>query len=56
MAAVFKIQQRVQETASPHRKGTVRAVAGTGINAVVTVNLDGRPPTNFRPAQLRLLT
>ena len=55
MAAVFKIQQRVQEIASPHRKGTTRAVAGSGVNAVITVNLDGRPPTNFRPAQLKLL-
>ena len=55
MAAVFRIQQRVQEVASPHRKGTVRAVAGSGVNAVVTVNLDGRPPANFRPAQLKIL-
>lgn len=55
MAAVFKILDRVQEVASPHRKGTVRAVKGTGVNAVITVGLDGRPPTNFRPADLKLL-
>ena len=55
MATVFKILDRVQEIASPHRKGTVRAVAGVGNNAQVTVNLDGRPPTNFRPAQIKLI-
>lgn len=52
MAAAFKVTQRVQEVASPHRKGTVRAVKGTGVNAVITVNLDGRAPQDFRPAQL----
>jgi hypothetical protein len=45
----------VQEAASPHRKGTIRAVRGTGGNAVVTVNLNGHPPQNFRPGQLVLL-
>ena len=55
MAAVFKILDRVQEVASPHRKGTVKAVAGVGVNAVITVGLDGRPPVNFRPADLKLL-
>lgn len=43
---------RVQEVASPHRKGTIRAVQGTGPNAIVVVNLDGRPPATFRPSQL----
>jgi hypothetical protein len=52
MAAVFKAGQRVVELSPPHRKGTVRHVAGTGVNAVVTVNVDGRPPVSFRPAQL----
>jgi hypothetical protein len=55
MAAVFKPGQRVVELSPPHRKGTVRHVAGTGVNAVVTVNLDGRPPANFRPAQIALI-
>lgn len=44
--------KRVQEVAPPHRKGTIRAVRGTGPNAVITVGLDGRPPARFRPAQL----
>jgi len=44
--------RRVQEKAAPHRKGSVRVVHGSGVNAVVVVNLDGRPPANFRPAQL----
>jgi hypothetical protein len=42
----------VQEVSPPHRKGTIRAVRGTGQNAVITVGLDGRPPASFRPAQL----
>jgi len=48
----WRTGRRVQENAPPHRKGTVKAVAGTGGNAVITVALDGRPPANFRPAQL----
>jgi len=55
VAVVFKAPNRVQELAPPHRKGTVRHVAGTGSNATVTVNLDGRAPTSFRPAQLKLI-
>lgn len=47
--------RRVQENAPPHRRGSVRVVRGTGGNATVTVNLDGRPPASFRPAQLTLL-
>ena len=53
MAAVFKAQDHVQEIASPHRKGYVRAVAGTGPNAQVVVNLTGWHPVTFKPAQLR---
>ena len=48
----WRIGRRVQENAAPHRKGTIRARRGTGANAVITVNLDGRPPASFRPAQL----
>jgi hypothetical protein len=48
----WRIGRRVQEKASPHRKGTIRARRGTGTNAVIVVNLDGRPPASFRPAQL----
>jgi hypothetical protein len=44
--------RRVQENAPPHRQGSIRAVRGTGGNATITVNLDGRPPASFRPAQL----
>ena len=52
MAAVYKVGQRVAEVAPPHRKGTVRAVSRTGVDAVITVGLDGRAPQNFRPAQI----
>ena len=48
----WRIQRRVQEKAVPHRKGKIRAVRGTGANAQIVVNLDGRPPASFRPAQL----
>lgn len=51
----WKIGRRVQETAAPHRKGTIKARQGVGANAVITVALDGRPPASFRPAQLTLL-
>jgi hypothetical protein len=51
----YHIGRRVQEAASPHRKGSIRAVRGSGANAQITVALDGRPPANFRPAQLTLL-
>ena len=53
--AVFKTGNRVQEVARPHRKGTVRIVHGTGINAQVWVNLDSWHPASFFPAQLALL-
>lgn len=52
MAATFRIQDRVREVAAPHRKGSVRAIAGSGVNAVIVVSLDGHPPVSFRPAQL----
>ena len=51
----WKIGRRVQENAAPHRKGSIRFVRGTGSNAVVIVNLDGRPPASFRPSELTLL-
>jgi hypothetical protein len=51
----FRIGRRVQEIPAPHRKGTVAVVHGSGVNAVITVRLDGFHPANFRPAQLRLL-
>lgn len=47
--------RRVQEASPPGRKGTIRAVAGTGQNARITVGLDGRPPATFIPAQLILI-
>lgn len=53
--ARWKPGRRVQETSGAHRKGTIRAVRGTGTNAVITVNLDGKPPALFRPAQLILI-
>jgi hypothetical protein len=52
VAAVFKVHDRVQEIAPPHRRGSVRVVRGSGVNATIVVNLDGHPPTSFRPAQL----
>ncbi|HEV2370928.1 MAG TPA: hypothetical protein VGS19_02065 [Streptosporangiaceae bacterium] len=51
----WRIGRAVQEVASPHRKGTIRFVRGTGQNAIVLVNLLGHPPQGFRPAQLTLL-
>jgi len=42
----------VQENAPPHRKGTIKAVQGTGGNARIIVNLAGHPPVTFHPAQL----
>jgi hypothetical protein len=50
--ATWRIGRRVQEVAAPRRKGSVRTVLGVGANAVIVVSLDGRPPANFRPAQL----
>ena len=49
---MWRIGRRVQEAAAPHRKGSIRARAGTGPNARITVNLDGRPPVTLRPGQL----
>lgn len=51
----WRIGRRVQEVGAPHRKGAIRALIGTGTNAIVAVNLDGRPPALFRPAQLTLI-
>lgn len=48
----WRIGRRVQEVAGLHRRGSVRRVQGSGPNALIWVNLDGRPPTAFRPAQL----
>jgi hypothetical protein len=48
----WRVGRRVQEKAPPHRRGSVRARRGSGQNAVLVVNLDGRAPQNFRPAQL----
>ena len=53
--ATWKIGRRVQEAAAPHRKGSIRLVRGAGVNAVITVGLDGSHLANFRPAQLTLL-
>lgn len=51
----WKAGRRVRENAAPHRRGSIRIVRGVGSNAVVLVNLDGRPPASFRPSQLTLL-
>jgi len=51
----WKTGRRVQEKAAPHRKGTIRTVRGTGVNAVITVGLDGWHLASFRPAQLALI-
>jgi hypothetical protein len=49
---VWRIGRQVQEKAAPHRKGTIRSRAGTGANAQITVNITGRAPVTFHPAQL----
>ena len=54
-SALWKPGKRVQEVASPHRRGTIRHVAGSGSNAIVVVGLDGRAPQNFHPPQLKLI-
>jgi len=54
-AQKWRIGRPVQEIAAPHRKGTIRARQGTGSNARITVNITGRPPVTFRPAQLTTL-
>lgn len=51
----FRPGKRVQEIPAPHRKGTVVVVHGSGVNAIITVRLDGFHPANFRPAQLKLI-
>lgn len=51
----WRIGRRVQEAATPHRKGTIRNVRGTGGNAIVIVGLDGFTQVSFHPAQLTLL-
>ena len=48
----WRIGRSVQEAASPHRKGVIRSRSGTGADATIVVNLSGRPPASFRPAQL----
>lgn len=52
-SALWKPGKRVQEVAPPHRKGTIRAVKGSGNNATIVVGLDGRAPQNFHPPQLK---
>lgn len=51
----WRAGRRVKENAAPHRTGSIRAALGTGSNATIIVNLDGRPPASFRPAQLTLI-
>jgi hypothetical protein len=52
--AQYRPGQRVTEIAPPHRKGTIRRVQGTGINAVLWVGLDGWYLVAFRPGQVSL--
>jgi hypothetical protein len=52
---VFRVNERVQEIASPHRKGTVRLILRSGVNATIWVQLDSWYRVSFRPAQLKLL-
>jgi hypothetical protein len=53
--SAWRIGRNVQEIAAPHRKGRIKSVAGTGVNAEVLVTFSGHPPVTFKPAQLRLL-
>jgi hypothetical protein len=50
----FKVGNPVQEIAPPHRKGTVRAVKGSGLQADVTVNLTGWHPVTLKASQIKL--
>ena len=47
----WRIGRAVQVKATG-RTGRIRAVQGTGINAVIVVAVTGGTPTSFRPAQL----
>jgi hypothetical protein len=51
-AQTWRIGRQVQEKAAPHRKGTIRARAGTGNNARITVLFTGSPPVTLHPPQL----
>ena len=55
-STLWKPGKRVQQTAAPHRKGTVSRVAGTGQNARITVNFDGGHAVTLYPGQLSSLT
>lgn len=48
----FKAGQAVRMTIPPFRKGTVRVVQGTGLNAVIWVNFPGWHPMALRPSQI----
>lgn len=52
---LWRAGKRVQQTAAPHRKGTIARVAGAGPGARVTVNFDGWHPLTLSASQLRLI-
>jgi hypothetical protein len=54
-ATVFRLTWRVGRAVrvnSNGRKGSIRAVIGTGSRAVIVVAVTGGTPTSFRPSQL----
>jgi hypothetical protein len=54
-AQAWHIGRLVQEKAGKQRKGWIKARAGTGPNARITVRFTGAPPVTFHPPQLTLL-
>lgn len=48
----WRIGRQVQENSGQHRTGWIKAVAGTGNNAKITVRFTGGSPVTFHPPQL----
>jgi hypothetical protein len=55
MATTFRPGNHVQQIAAPYRKGYVRAVSRTGINARITVAFTGWHPVTVTPSQIKLI-
>ena len=53
--SLYRVGQRVQELAPPHRKGTVKVVNGRGSYASIWVQIDGRGIVRFTPSGLSII-
>ena len=54
MAFLFRVGQRVKETAPPHRLGTIIRIFHPGPFGVITVRLDGLGIVQFPPSAVSL--